>query len=341
MTRIFIILALSCSAVNVDALVLNQEERSENTIAVTGMNSMQTKAVKVIAEGIKRRVEKAAAGELVSHNEAGHSDVHEVLEDARKYLVDKRKQIRAYRNSQRANRTKGHHLKVGGETCGGWCMAGIIIDSLFIVGDMGGMGCGPLAMLVWWVQGIVVLAVDQGLSLDDAIFVLVQQITTIGYGSHGPKTAGMKIWHALHSVVGTTMAAEPTNKIITKFTANMIKGVETAVNNKPPLVKKLAASLPLALTIIATTFGYSFDLKEGLGYDSYAKALLDSFYMTLFSLTTVGYGDYNPSTTTGKLLSLPVMMYGTNLFSLTYGGDSALDSAIGEDTSLEYFTCGK
>merc|ERR1712032_732804 len=110
----------SCSVVNVDALVLNQEERSENTltqeersentIAATGMNSMQTKAVRVIAEGIKRRVEKAAAGELVSHNEAGHSDVHEVLEDARKYLVDKRKQIRAYMNSQRANRTKGHHL---------------------------------------------------------------------------------------------------------------------------------------------------------------------------------------------------------------------------------------
>jgi len=341
MTRIFIILALSCSAVNVGALVLNQEERSENTIAVTGMNSMQAKAVKVIAEGIKRRVEKAAAGELVSHNEAGHSDVHEVLEDARKYLVDKRKQIRAYRNSQRANRTKGHHLKVSGETCGGWCMAGIIIDSLFIVGDMGGIGCGPLAMLVWWVQGIVVLAVDQGLSLDDAIFVLVQQITTIGYGSHGPKTAGMKIWHALHSVVGTTMAAEPTNKIITKFTANMIKGVEAAASGGPSLAKKLAASLPLALTIIATTFGYSFDLKEGGDYDSYAKALLDSFYMTLFSLTTVGYGDYNPSTTAGKLLSLPVMMYGTNLFSLTYGGDSALDSAIGEDTSLKYFTCGR
>merc|ERR1712032_1666628 len=94
---------------------------------------------------------------------------------------------------------KGHHLKVSDETCGGWCMAGIIIDSLFIIGDMGGMGCGPLAMLVWWVQGVVVLAVDQNLNLDDAIFVLVQQITTIGYGSHGPKTAGMKIWHALHS----------------------------------------------------------------------------------------------------------------------------------------------
>merc|ERR1712032_1002027 len=194
--------------------------------------------------------------------------------------------------------------------------------------------------LVWWVQGIVVLAVDQGLSLDDAIFVLVQQVTTIGYGSHGPKTAGMKIWHALHSVVGTTMAAEPTNKIITKFAANMIKGLEAAAGGDKPLQKKLAASLPLALTIIATTFGYSFDLKEGLGYDSYAKALLDSFYMTLFSLTTVGYGDYNPLTTAGKLLSLPVMMYGTSLFSLTYGGDSALDDAIKEDTSLGYFTCG-
>ena len=60
-------------------------------------------------------------------------------------------------------------------------MVGIIIDSLFIFDNMNKKwDCGPLIMIVWWVQGIVTLLMDQGLDFDDAVFVLTQQITTIG-----------------------------------------------------------------------------------------------------------------------------------------------------------------
>jgi len=309
MNPIFAILVFSALAANGDALALTQEERSEKTIAVASMNKMQTEAVRVIADMIELHAQKAAEGKLIRHNGSGHNDVNGVLESARAFLVDKRKQIRAYKKSSLANQTS--------ETpaCGGWCVAGMIIDGFFIMENNQAADCGVMVMLVWWVQGIITLMMDQKLGFDDAVFVLTQQVTSIGYGSHGPEDNGLKIWHALHSMVGVTLAADPTNEWLDKLSERIISFMSK--NTKTPMLKRLKRSLPLALTIIATTFGYAFDLKEAQSI-TFAQALLDSFYMTIFSLTTVGYGDIAPMTTEGKLVGLPVMYFGTRMFGKTF-----------------------
>jgi len=345
-------------------LVLTQEERSENTIAVTSMSRTRAEAVRVIAEGVKRLAEKAAAGKLISHNKISYGDVRGILKSARVFLADKRKQIRARENSRRTNRTKGHHLKTRNETCGGFCIAGSIIDGLLIVDNMQAVSCKPLVVLVWWVQGIVTLMVDQGLSFVDALFTLTQQITTVGYGSDTPTTKGMKIFHALHSVVGVTLAAKPTFDIIDEIVDKMIedsskfvydapftKTIEdstSAVREKAGLDTRkmwLKTSLPLAMTVIASSLGYGVDLKMEGEYASYGEALLDSIYMMLISLTTVGYGDITPMSDLGKFLMLPTMMFGTRLFARTFeyetptakDGDTNLKE---EAVDTEFLGCG-
>lgn len=311
MNPIFAILVFSALAANGDALALTQEERSEKTIAVASMNKMQTEAVRVIADMIELHAQKAAEGKLIRHNGSGHNDVNGVLESARAFLVDKRKQIRAYKKSSLANQTN----ETSTPACGGWCVAGMIIDGFFIMENNQAADCGVMVMLVWWVQGIITLMMDQKLGFDDAVFVLTQQVTSIGYGSHGPEDNGLKIWHALHSMVGVTLAAEPTNEWLDKLSERIITFMSK--NTENAMLKRLKRSLPLALTIIATTFGYAFDLKEAQSI-TFAQALLDSFYMTIFSLTTVGYGDIAPMTTEGKLVGLPVMYFGTRMFGKTF-----------------------
>jgi hypothetical protein len=328
MNPIFAILAFSALAANGDALALTQEERSEKTIAVASMNKMQTEAVRVIADMIELHAQKAAEGKLIRHNGSGHNDVNGVLESARAFLVDKRKQIRAYKKSSLANQKNESSTPA----CGGWCVAGMIIDGFFIMENNQAADCGVMVMLVWWVQGIITLMMDQKLGFDDAVFVLTQQVTSIGYGSHGPADNGLKIWHALHSMVGVTLAAEPTNKWLDKLSERIIAFMSK--NTENAMLKRLKRSLPLALTIIATTFGYAFDLKEAQSI-TFAQALLDSFYMTIFSITTVGYGDISPMTTEGKLVGLPVMYFGTRMFGKTF------DSGLEDGSSPHSLQCDR
>lgn len=331
MNPIFAILVFSALAANGDALALTQEERSEKTIAVASMNKMQTEAVRVIADMIELHAQKAAEGKLIRHNGSGHNDVNGVLESARAFLVDKRKQIRAYKKSSLANQTS-ETSKTSTPACGGWCVAGMIIDGFFIMENNQAADCGVMVMLVWWVQGIITLMMDQKLGFDDAVFVLTQQVTSIGYGSHGPADNGLKIWHALHSMVGVTLAAEPTNEWLDKLSERIIAFMSK--NTENAMLKRLKRSLPLALTIIATTFGYAFDLKEAQSI-TFAQALLDSFYMTIFSITTVGYGDISPMTTEGKLVGLPVMYFGTRMFGKTF------DSGLEDGSSPHSLQCDR
>lgn len=41
---------------------------------------------------------------------------------------------------------------------------------------------------------------------------------------------------------------------------------------------------------------------------------IDSFYFTVITLSTVGYGDFSPQTNAGKLFTIPFIFVGVGLF---------------------------
>lgn len=59
----------------------------------------------------------------------------------------------------------------------------------------------------------------------------------------------------------------------------------------------------LVLVIIGGTFGFWI-------FEDRVTTLLDSFFFTLVTVTTVGYGDITPQTLPGKILGIMVILLG-------------------------------
>ena len=114
----------------------------------------------------------------------------------------------------------------------------------------------------------------------------------------------------------------------------------------PQLLKRLlfiAALLTAALLI--GTFGFA--IVEGW-------SLFDSFYMTLITLTTVGYGEVHPLSRTGRVFASALMLLGvTTVFaSIAVLGDTLLRLEMTDyfgrkrrermlkDISGHYIVCG-
>jgi voltage-gated potassium channel len=77
------------------------------------------------------------------------------------------------------------------------------------------------------------------------------------------------------------------------------------------LTNKLKITLIILLYIfIIGTFGFHF--IEGWGF-------LDSFYTTTITLTTVGYGDFTPETTAGKIFAIFIIIFGVGAMLYSFG----------------------
>ncbi len=62
--------------------------------------------------------------------------------------------------------------------------------------------------------------------------------------------------------------------------------------------------LPLVLVAVAVAYGSAgYKVVEGWG-------LLDAFYMTVITLTTVGYGEVHPLDAAGKMFTIPLLALG-------------------------------
>jgi len=338
-----IALGLLCVIGGLDALVLTQDvQRATSQLATTQestsdsarLKKMRAEAVKVIAEGFKRNIEDGKAGKMAARRKKHISpkDVSKVLTRANSFLNEKRALVAAHEHKLALNTTNGKK----GEKCGAACIIGDILDGFFILAKMGHMGiCPPVTMLLWWVIGITTLMTDMKLGFDEAIFVLGQQVTTVGYGSHCPETAGMKMFHALHSVFAVLLVSTPTYQLANMLLKPMMD-LLIGKSSTDATSWWVGKYLPLALTVVASTFGYAedFHAADGSTYPEYADALLDALYMTLITLTTIGYGDMNPSTTAGMITGTPWMVWGTNIFLQSFVGKEDLaELADGKDVA--------
>jgi len=227
-------------------------------------------------------------------------------------------------------------------TCRAMCVINIATDAAWIAmetylqfkGDTDKL-CSIGALVYWWTTGILTLTVDQGLTLPEALHMLTQQVSTIGYGTDTPpeNSTGLKLFHGLHAVLSQMsvgrMTADIMNQLLKALPGGDTPQTRTAV---------------LLLTTAASAFLFAADLKvSDSSYANYGTALADALYLAMMTMTTVGYGDLAPSTPMGQFLSplgLPLL---TNAFADFQGGlgpkTGPSDPDAGDETPSELCMC--
>jgi len=194
--------------------------------------------------------------------------------------------------------------------------------------------------LIYSVLGILLLRFVEGWPFLTSSYVMVQVITTIGYGDFTVQSSGCKIYLAFYAIIVLTLFAYYINlcresianqqsSVLRQYMRNM-EGVQDAGLSDDELKMKygafnqlISALLLFVLTISAATVFFrlaehctcSYGLQSVAGCKDpdfetcratggYVKNWIDSFYMSAITMTTVGFGDFQPRTHWGRIFAI-------------------------------------
>jgi len=294
-------------------------------LAPEGNASVSLRTLMVTAQAdLLRRTAQSKVESGASTRAVELSTIQPKLQEAAKYIQGA---------VAKANRTRR------AESCGAACYIAMITDALLIMQETGAMLtgktdtwlCSGLTFLLWWVTGLIALSIDGDMGFSEAVHVMTQQVTSIGYGSTTPSTNGMKIFNGLSSVLSQMSVGR-----VTADMANRLLVTASSGNDTP--TTRTAA---LFATVAISTIYFASDLYSGTtDYPKWWDALLDAFYLAMMTMTTVGYGDLALNTKAGKIitpLGLPLLTNAFAGFTGHLGGPS--NDAPAEESSPELCKC--
>lgn len=202
----------------------------------------------------------------------------------------------------------------------------------------------------WLVLGIIVGTRIEGWTLLTSCYVFVQIVTTIGYGDITVAEPKMKLFMAFYVLVTILLIAgfvsDSVNQLLQGESDTFMKHLKTAgdkadgvddtamhIFDKAHKSKKwpaVIAALVFAFFVAAGTVFYATQESCSCSYGATqisgcvearceetggaVKGWIDSFYMAVITLTTVGFGDHSPKSQTGRIFGCFWMALGVGAF---------------------------
>lgn len=210
----------------------------------------------------------------------------------------------------------------------------------------------PFALVV---AGIAVLHIIEGWPLLTCVYVMVQIVTTIGYGDFTVTHTSTKIFMGIYVIFALIVLAYYFNKFVSGIVENessamtaYLQKFEDSVDDEVHTSEAAGRKYGDLNNALVGTMGFFTVLFTGVvffrifehcscsygmgavsgcdddsGFETcvetggYVKGVADAFYMASITLTTIGFGDFQPRTISGRVFGIAWMLIGvasTGLF---------------------------
>ncbi|KAL1827278.1 hypothetical protein ACET3Z_005690 [Daucus carota] len=185
-----------------------------------------------------------------------------------------------------------------------------------------------LLLIVYLILGILIYAFNRdhfsGIETNpfiDAIYFCIVTMCTIGYGDIAPSSAAAKIFACLFVLVGfgfidillsgvvNYVLDLQENMILTGIEENSVEGfsVKNYIYDKAKGRMRIRLKVGLAIGVVFLCIG----LGSVVLYYTEELSVIDSFYLSVMSVTTVGYGDRAFKTPQGRLFASFWLLFST------------------------------
>ena len=191
-----------------------------------------------------------------------------------------------------------------------------------------------IALLGYVALGVSVLSLYENWTFVTSFYVIVQIITTVGYGDIAPSASG-ELFLAFYVLLGTVLVASILNGLIESLLEaseaqladslklvrmNVVKSMSKSKIWKTTPVANLARSTIVYLLFLAVWVAF-YAMYEGCSCSYGASRISgcedgegcattggvrlsveDAFYMGIITFSTVGFGDFSPKSRLGRIV---------------------------------------
>jgi len=186
------------------------------------------------------------------------------------------------------------------------------------------------ALLIYFAIGICFYTLEEEWGVGDILYFCFVVVTTVGYGDFLPASDTSKVFTSFYVLFAlvlvsfamsilidamATYAVEHARKLKKAKAAGIFDKTAAARKRR----KKFFGELFFFLVIIAiSTVVYGLTMEwEGNGFEG--NAFVNGFYLTVITLTTVGFGDLSPKSDEHKFYTVFLMVFGIPVFVKTLG----------------------